>query len=137
MRRPPHSEPVVVVAGLGLQLRLVAAGREARQREAILWSAGWLLLAVAVAVGIALAGQPARMLTALVLVRPGQRRAANKSPDLHSFSSTVWATGLGHETSPRACPDNAKCLFAGTSIDGSDGTRTRDLRPDKSAPGNR
>jgi hypothetical protein len=31
----------------------------------------------------------------------------------------------------RAYTDNATCLFAGTSKDGGDGTRTRDLRRDR------
>jgi tellurite resistance protein TerC len=48
-----------VVAGLGVELRLFAPGGAPRRGEAILWSAGWLLLAVAVAAGIALAGGPA------------------------------------------------------------------------------
>ena len=49
-----------VVAGLGLELRLFAPGRTPRRGEAIAWSIGWLLLAVAVAVGIALrAARPA------------------------------------------------------------------------------
>jgi tellurite resistance protein TerC len=48
-----------VVAGLGVELRLFAPSRAPRQREAILWSIGWLLLAVAVAAGIALTGGPA------------------------------------------------------------------------------
>jgi tellurite resistance protein TerC len=48
-----------VVAGLGVELRLFAPSRTPRRREAILWSIGWLLLAVAVAAGIALTGGPA------------------------------------------------------------------------------
>jgi len=41
-----------VLAGLGLELRLFAPGREPRRGEAILWSIGWLLLASAVAAAI-------------------------------------------------------------------------------------
>ena len=49
---------VAVVAGLAVEWRLFAPGRAPRKREAVVWSAGWLLLALAVAVGIALAGGP-------------------------------------------------------------------------------
>jgi hypothetical protein len=38
-----------VVAGLGVELRLFAPSQAPRRGEAILWSTGWLLLAVAVA----------------------------------------------------------------------------------------
>jgi tellurite resistance protein TerC len=48
-----------VVAGLGVELRLFAPSRAPRRGEAILWSAGWLLLAVAVTAAIALTGGPA------------------------------------------------------------------------------
>jgi tellurite resistance protein TerC len=58
----------VVVAGLVLELRLFAPGRASRQGEAILWSAGWLLLAVAVAVGIAVAGGPVGEWTTVYLI---------------------------------------------------------------------
>jgi tellurite resistance protein TerC len=58
----------VVVAGLGLEFRLFAPGRAPRQREAILWSAGWLLLAAAVAVGIAVAGGPVGEWTTVYLI---------------------------------------------------------------------
>jgi hypothetical protein len=47
-----------VVAGLGVELRLFAPSRSPRRGEAILWSTGWLVLAVAVAAGIALTGGP-------------------------------------------------------------------------------
>jgi tellurite resistance protein TerC len=47
-----------VLAGLGLELRLFSPSRAPRHGEAILWSVGWLLLAVAVAAGIALTGGP-------------------------------------------------------------------------------
>lgn len=36
------------VAGLGVELRLFAPRRAPRRGEAIVWSTGWLLLAVAV-----------------------------------------------------------------------------------------
>jgi tellurite resistance protein TerC len=48
-----------VVAGLGFELRMFAPGRTPRRGEAIVWSIGWLLLACAVATGIALTGGPA------------------------------------------------------------------------------
>jgi tellurite resistance protein TerC len=47
---------VGVAAGLGVEMRLFAPGRAPRRREAIVWSIGWLLLALTVAGGIALAG---------------------------------------------------------------------------------
>ena len=46
---------VAVLAGLGIELRLFSPSREARRGEAIAWSIGWLLLAVAVVVAIHLA----------------------------------------------------------------------------------
>jgi tellurite resistance protein TerC len=49
---------VLVLAGLAVELRLFSPGREPRHGEAILWSIGWLLLAVAVAAAIALSGGP-------------------------------------------------------------------------------
>jgi tellurite resistance protein TerC len=49
----------VVVAGLGFEQRLFAPGRAPRRGEALVWSIGWLALAVAVAGGIALMGGPA------------------------------------------------------------------------------
>jgi tellurite resistance protein TerC len=48
----------VVLAGLGLEARLFARNRAARRGEAIVWSAGWLLVSVTVAAGMALAGGP-------------------------------------------------------------------------------
>jgi tellurite resistance protein TerC len=48
-----------VVAGLGFEVRMFAPGRTPRKGEAIVWSIGWLLLACAVATGIALTGGPA------------------------------------------------------------------------------
>jgi tellurite resistance protein TerC len=50
---------IVVVAGLALELRLFAPGRTPRRAEAIAWSAFWVLLAVAAAAAIAIAGGPA------------------------------------------------------------------------------
>jgi len=47
-----------VLAGLGLEVRLFAPNRDPGRREAIGWATGWLLVAVAVAIGIALAGGP-------------------------------------------------------------------------------
>jgi tellurite resistance protein TerC len=57
-----------VAAGLAVELRLFAPGRAPGRREAIIWSAGWLLLAIAVAVGIALAGGPAGEWTTVYLI---------------------------------------------------------------------
>ena len=59
---------VAVVAGLGVEMRLFAPSRTPRRGEAIAWSIGWLLLAVAVAVGIALAGGPAGEWTTVYLI---------------------------------------------------------------------
>ena len=58
----------VVVAGLGVELRLFAPSRSPRRGQAIVWSTGWLLLAVAVAVGIAVAGGPAGEWTTVYLI---------------------------------------------------------------------
>ena len=53
----------------GLELRLFSPGREARRGEAILWSIGWLVLAVAVAAAIALSsGGPAGEWTTVYLI---------------------------------------------------------------------
>jgi tellurite resistance protein TerC len=60
--------PATVAAGLGVEQRLFAPGREPRRGEAIAWSAGWLVLAVAVAAGIALAGGPAGEWTTVYLI---------------------------------------------------------------------
>src|SRR5215207_3002709 len=57
-----------VVAGLGLELRLFAPSRTPRRGEAIAWSTGWLVLAVAVAAGIALTGGPAGEWTTVYLI---------------------------------------------------------------------
>jgi peptidoglycan biosynthesis protein MviN/MurJ (putative lipid II flippase) len=58
----------VVFAGLGLEFRLFSPGREPRRGEAILWSIGWLVLAVAVAAAIALSGGPAGEWTTVYLI---------------------------------------------------------------------
>jgi tellurite resistance protein TerC len=47
---------VVVVALLWLDLRFFARGREPTFREGVLWSVGWLVLSLLVAVGFAVAG---------------------------------------------------------------------------------
>jgi tellurite resistance protein TerC len=57
-----------VAAGLGVELRLFAPSRAPRRGEAILWSTGWLLLALAVAAGIALTGGPAGEWTTVYLI---------------------------------------------------------------------
>jgi tellurite resistance protein TerC len=57
-----------VVAGLGVELRLFAPRRAPGIREAIVWSTGWLLLSLAVAVGIALGGGPAGEWTTVYLI---------------------------------------------------------------------
>jgi TerC family integral membrane protein len=57
-----------VVAGLGVELRLFAPNRAPRRGEAIVWSTGWLLLAVAVGAGIALTGGPAGEWTTVYLI---------------------------------------------------------------------
>jgi tellurite resistance protein TerC len=49
---------VAVGVGLRLEQNLFAPRRDPRRGEAIAWSAGWHLLAVAVALGIAIAGGP-------------------------------------------------------------------------------
>jgi tellurite resistance protein TerC len=57
-----------VVAGLGVESRLFAKSRAPNRREAILWSTGWLLVAVAVAAGIAVAGGPTGEWTSVYLI---------------------------------------------------------------------
>jgi tellurite resistance protein TerC len=57
-----------VVAGLGLESRLFAPSRAPRRKEAIVWSTGWLLLAVVVAAVIALTGGPAGEWTTVYLI---------------------------------------------------------------------
>lgn len=46
------------MAGLALESRMFARGRESRRNEAIAWSVGWLVLALAVAAAIGVAGGP-------------------------------------------------------------------------------
>jgi tellurite resistance protein TerC len=50
---------VAVAAGLGVEWRLFAPRRAPRRGEAIAWSSGWLVVALAAALGIALVGGPA------------------------------------------------------------------------------
>jgi TerC family integral membrane protein len=59
---------VAVAAGLGVELHLFAPSRSPRRREAIVWSAGWLVLSLAVAAGIALTGGPAGEWTTVYLI---------------------------------------------------------------------
>ena len=63
-----YAAAATVAAGLGIELRLFAPRREPRRGEAIAWSIGWLLLAVAVAAGIAIAGGPAGEWTTVYLI---------------------------------------------------------------------
>jgi tellurite resistance protein TerC len=58
----------VVALGLGVEQRLFAPGQTPRRAEAIAWSIGWLLLAAAVAIGIALTGGPAGEWTTVYLI---------------------------------------------------------------------
>ena len=74
---------VALVAGLAVELRLFAPGRVPGRREAIVWSAGWLLLALAVAVGIALAGGPAGEWTTVYLI---ERSLARQRVSAHAFA---------------------------------------------------
>jgi tellurite resistance protein TerC len=57
-----------VVVALGFELRLFAPRRAPSRGEAIAWSTGWLVLAAAVAAGIALAGGPAGEWTTVYLI---------------------------------------------------------------------
>ena len=57
-----------VAAALAVELHLFAPGRAPSRREAVVWSTGWLLLALAVAVGIALGGGPAGEWTTVYLI---------------------------------------------------------------------
>ncbi len=59
---------VVVAVGLGVESRFFAPGRAPTKREAIVWSIGWLLLACAVAAGLALAGGPAGEWTTVYVI---------------------------------------------------------------------
>jgi tellurite resistance protein TerC len=58
----------IVLTGLVVELRLFARGREPRRGEAIAWSVGWLALALAVAVVLAIAGGPAGQWTTVYLI---------------------------------------------------------------------
>jgi tellurite resistance protein TerC len=58
----------VVLAGLGVEMRFFARDRAARRGEAIVWSAGWLLVSVSAAAGIALAGGPSGEWTTVYLI---------------------------------------------------------------------
>jgi tellurite resistance protein TerC len=55
-------------AGLVVEQRYFARGRTARRGEAIAWSLGWLVLALVVAGGIAVAGGPAGAWTTVYLI---------------------------------------------------------------------
>src|SRR5688572_27333232 len=57
-----------VAVGLALEVRLFARGRTPRRSEAIGWSIGWLVLALTVAAGIALAGGPVGEWTTVYLI---------------------------------------------------------------------
>jgi tellurite resistance protein TerC len=59
---------VGVVAGLIVEFRLFAPGREPRRGEAIAWSIGWVLVASAVAAAVALASGPAGEWTTVYLI---------------------------------------------------------------------
>jgi tellurite resistance protein TerC len=59
---------VGVLAGLVVELMLFAPRRQPRRREAVAWSIGWVVLAAAIAVGIALAGGPAGEWTTVYLI---------------------------------------------------------------------
>jgi tellurite resistance protein TerC len=57
-----------VLAALVVERTMFAPGRDPRSNEAIAWSLGWLLLAVAVAAGIAIARGPAESWTTVYLI---------------------------------------------------------------------
>jgi tellurite resistance protein TerC len=57
-----------VVVGLAVEQRFFARGRTAGQREAIVWSIGWLALASVFAGGVALAGGPVGAWTTVYLI---------------------------------------------------------------------
>jgi tellurite resistance protein TerC len=59
---------VVVAVALGLELHFFAPRRTPGRGEAIAWAAGWLLLALSVAAGIALADGPAGEWTTVYLI---------------------------------------------------------------------
>ena len=56
------------LAGLVVEQRFFARGRAARRGEAIAWSIGWLVLALLIAGGIAIAGGPAGAWTTVYLI---------------------------------------------------------------------
>src|SRR5919106_2076119 len=58
----------VVAIALSLELRFFTPQRAPSRGEAILWAGGWLLLALAVAAGIALGGGPAGEWTTVYLI---------------------------------------------------------------------
>src|SRR4051794_38147097 len=68
----------------------------------------------------------------VTFVRPCYKRLA-KAADLQGY----LLQGVGHvwaiANRVRAHTDNTTCSLAGTSLSGSDGTRTRDLRRDRPA----
>jgi tellurite resistance protein TerC len=57
-----------VIAGLGVELRLFGRTGAPGRGEAIIWSFGWFVLAVAVAVGIAVSGGPTGEWTTVYLI---------------------------------------------------------------------
>ena len=59
---------VVVVAALLAEMRFFAPGREPERGEAVVWSVGWLLLAVGVAALLAATGGPAGEWTTVYLI---------------------------------------------------------------------
>ena len=59
---------VAVLVALGIELRLFAPSRAPRRREAIAWSTGWLVLALAIAAAIAIAGGPTGEWTTVYLI---------------------------------------------------------------------
>ena len=58
-------------------------------------------------------------------------KAARESPICRDICLRGNGPRLGHTRLFRAPSDNTTCLRAGTSLSGSDGTRTRDLRRDR------
>jgi hypothetical protein len=69
-----------------------------------------------------------------LFVRPGYK-FVGEEPDLQGSLLLVVGHGIGPQTVSRRLIRQHKCLFAGTSKDGSDGTRTRDLRRDRPVRG--
>ena len=59
---------LAVIVGLATELRFFAPRRRPTQREAILWSIAWLLVAAAIAIGIALADGPVGEWTTVYLI---------------------------------------------------------------------